>query len=148
MSAHRIAQSNFEFWDGEPPSLAVGQIEVMTRAGTYGISELKLGRWGQTFRARLTSDWKDYPTALSVIPVYQRLIGAGPQVLTYNGIDFVRTFKTGYTVQAVTLVDCRCHVFLVGPGYAFRGGARLVTDWTMTPLDWSGPKGKAAKRPV
>lgn len=134
MSAHRIATFNFEFWEGDPPGLAAAQIETLTRAGTNGHTELNLGRWGQPFRARLTSHWASYTAAMAAWRLYQAAIGAGRLDVIYNSINMRTAFRTRYTVQTLALIQCQANVRLIGPGYNLPNGGKLVTEWGMMPV--------------
>jgi hypothetical protein len=136
MSAHAINRFTFEFWKGDPPQLMERDVEVQTRAGANGHALMYTGRHGGPFRASLTSDWATYAAAIAVVALYKNLIGAGPQNVVYNGVRFAQSFRHRYSVLSVELSSCERHVQLLGPGYQFAGGARLVTEWTLIPQEF------------
>lgn len=136
MSAHQIAGTwNFEFWRGTPPPLPQYQISQHTRPGINGIGEQRVGRWHAPISATLVSHWSSYVNAMAVIDNYVALTGSGLVVVSYNSINWFGAYGIKFLVDGVEFVDCQARVRLIGPGYDYLGGAELITQWTLTPVE-------------
>jgi hypothetical protein len=134
MSVHRINVYNFELWRGDPPRFHQQSVEAFTRAGVDGTAFKITAKRGDTFTAELESWWASYVLARAAFSKYLNLIGANPQPVIYNNLNYLALYKTKFQVLDIQEVDCQACVRLLGPGINYPSGARLVSRWTMVPV--------------
>jgi hypothetical protein len=133
MSAHRVDVFNFEFWNGSPPTLTYQQGSTFTRAGTNGVGQQRLGRWGDPFDAELTAWYTSYLAAMAALPLMQSMVRTGHVNVIYDGLDYQAALGHRYFVDRVDLVRCQKILRQIGPGINWASGAELVVRFTMTP---------------
>jgi hypothetical protein len=133
MASFLIGMFDFEFWDGPAPAIPTRRIVVTHQPGVSGVSHQALGVWADSFSTVLTSHHATSDLAAARYWLLTDLIGAGPQQVAYNDMNWSGVYGVGYNVESIELIDIRSAIILIGPGYSYPGGASLVTRFTITP---------------
>lgn len=124
----------FEFWNGEQPVLLSEHVQQFSRAGADGLAHRKLGTRGRSFTAELTSHHASYAAARSSFATMLAFVGKVVDIV-HEGRNLNSADGVSFVVEAVESVECQSCVLLTGPGYAYAGGARLVTRWQLAAID-------------
>ena len=98
----------FEFitLDGQPPA-PQGSVAVVSKPGIDGILALYTGFRGQQFTLRSKVDAADKAAARQLYQSYRTLIGQGPQLLEWSGIEMFAAETFRVLVLDVKPVDIR-----------------------------------------
>jgi hypothetical protein len=134
MSVHAIGINKFELWRGDPPRFHQQSVETFTRNAVDGTAFKIKGKRGATFTSELESWFTSYVAARVTFKKYLNLIGASPQKIIFNNLQYWVLYKTHFQVLDVQEVSCQVNVRLIGPGINYPSGASLVTRWTMVPI--------------
>ena len=129
----RIDVFNFVQWQGPPPSVLVPKVATHHRAGSDGVSQQHLGKWGDSIECTVTSHWASFLAAMEGYRLMALLPGAGAVEVLFGGVNYSQYYGVDYLIDDVQIVDIRSHVLLIGPSYAYSGGCALVTRFTITP---------------
>lgn len=124
----------FEFWQGEQPQILAQQVAELSRAGADGTAHRKLGTRGRPFTAELVSHHSSYSGARTAHAAMVAFVGKVVDI-THEGRNLNSVDGVSFVVEAVELAECQTCVVLTGPSYAYPGGARLVTRWTLVAID-------------
>lgn len=133
MSAHGIDVFNFEYWDGQPPTVPQQHAMAYTRPGAADVSVQLLGIWGDQFEVVLTSHWPSTLAATVGYNTMRLVVGTGWLTCKYANLNYTGLYGVGYHALNVTQVDLRVAALLKGPGYTYTNGGILVTRWTLQP---------------
>lgn len=133
MSGYTLGNYNFIRWEGPRPQLVKQHVRTFTKPGSNAITAQLLGVHGEEFAVRLTSVYATEPEVLIAENHYRLLVG---QVLSlwYEGASYDLLHSTRYLVNSVMGMEAKRHPLLIGLGYHFPGGWRVVTDFRLTPV--------------
>lgn len=129
--AHQISTYGFTRWDGPPPRLVNQHIQTFTKTGQNGISALALGIHGDPFSVNLDAKFASQELGLIAEDGYRFLIGAVPQVVIFNSVNYFTVFAHRFLVESVEITGFKRHPLLVGPGFNYPGGWVLKSRWQM-----------------
>jgi len=133
MSAHGIDIFNFEYWDGPPPSVPSKKMLSYNRAGAVNVSLQYVGKWSDPFEVTLTSHYSSLTNAVAGYNLMLQVIATGWLAVKYADQNYTGLFSVGYHALDIQQTDLRKAAYLIGPGYAYANGGRLVTRWTLQP---------------
>ena len=129
--AHQIAAFGFVKWEGPPPRLVNQHLQVFTKTGQNGISALALGIHGDPFSVNLEARFATQEIGLIAENGYRFLVGANPQIVVFNGVNYFTAFGHNFLVEAVEITSFKRHPLLAGPGFAYYGGWALKSRWQL-----------------
>lgn len=132
--SYAIGSYGFIRWEGGPPQLVRQHVRLFTKIGQPGISGQLTGAHGDPFDVEL---WAAFPNqALAILSEndYRFTVGAAPQTVLYNNINYFTTFVHKYLVLNVSTTSFKRHPLLIGFGYSYPGGWLLKSRWTLIPV--------------
>lgn len=132
--ALQIGSYGFVRWEGPPPQLVSQHIQRFTKTGQAGISALALGVHGDPFQVTLDAAFANQGLGQIAENGYRFLIGASPQVVIFNSINYLAAYQHIYLVESVRTEEFKRHPRLIGRNYDYIHGWRLRTNWTLVPI--------------
>ena len=132
--SYQIGPYGFIRWEGPPPPLVKQHVTTFNKIGQAGISAQLTGIHGDYFEVSLSAAFANQAAAIVADESYRDLIGAAPQELIFNGIDYLFAFQHTYLVTAIDTTRMKSHPLLIGPGYSYPGGYLVQTRWQMVPI--------------
>lgn len=134
MSSYQIGAFGFVRWEGPPPQLVKQHLQRFTKPGQDGISAQAMGIYGDPFQVTLTGVFPNQSQGLIAEDAYRFLVGAPTQVVIFNGVNYFTTYSHRYLVDNVQTTEFKRHPLLSGINYAYYGGWRLQSQWTLVPI--------------
>ena len=131
---YAIGNFGFVRWEGPPPQLVRQHIQRFTKTGQGGISALALGVHGDPFTVNLTAAYPNQGSGMLAEDGYRWLVGANPQVVLFNSINYLTVFQHTYLVDSVSTTSSKRIPLTMGIGYAYPGGWLLKSTWQLVPI--------------
>lgn len=133
MSGYTLGNHNFVRWEGPRPQLVKQHVRKFVKPGTSGLSAQLVGIHGDEFNVQLSSVYSNATQVLVAESALRSMIG-GVYTLWYEGVNYTTTFQTQYLMDSLTVQSAKRHPLLVGPGYSYIGGWKIVSQVTLTPI--------------
>lgn len=129
--AYQISSYGFTRWDGPPPRLVNQHLQIFAKSGQNGVSALALGIHGDPFSVNLEAKFPNQEIGLIAKNGYRFLVGAGPQLVVFNSVNYFTAFGHRFLIEAVEITQFKRHPLLIGPGFVYPGGWVLRSRWQM-----------------
>lgn len=130
----QIGSYGFVRWEGPPPQLVRQHIQRFTKTGQSGQSALILGAHGDPFQITVDAVFPNQGLGQVAENGYRFLVGASPQVIVFNSINYFIAYQHLYLVEMVDTTEFKRHPRLIGRNYDYIHGWRLRSQWTLVPI--------------
>jgi hypothetical protein len=121
-------------WDGPRPAFVTEHPVEFRKPGQDGISAQLQGVNGDPFQVQLTAVFPNEAQCRTAEHGYRDLIGAAPQVLVYENVNYSVVYNHRYFVHGVQIVSAKRMPRLIGPTWDYLGGWQLISAWTLIPV--------------
>ena len=131
---YSIGSYGFVRWQGPAPQLIKQHVRTFSKVGQSGIAAQLLGTFGDPFDVELEAHFDNQTNTSTAENAYRALIGASPQTVVYNGVNYSSAYSHTYLVLDVGIVEIKRCPRLMGISYDYAGGYRVRSRWRLQPI--------------